>query len=623
MKRLFLILLCVLLFLTCGCNRKSDSPDTMFDGTYPGDFQPVLRVNDCLYSWAGYSYDYVVAEGSDSVSVAAGETILPQGYAEFGKITDVTEDAPADMELRADFSGTGTIFTNPDQPEAVYVLLKSSVLQKDRYVRFVTPVLETPTLSYRGSLYAIGDLEDLKKELPEGYSSIGSLTYIGKDLIPEEDFETNCFTDCYSKTLDGRQVYGSEGNTATLYLAQTKYSALGDSQCYIPCHYLGPVADIPRLESATDETAAFFFRGSGDGELTFNTELHASGKMQEERQFSSLQKELETAGVIPVLENYPMFNSSAQYTSDGTPLLLSFLWANMDETYTGTQIQLTVLSPEMAESGPLLRIDHEKATKTQVGETLVYGFAAEFDRILEATLSDGSVCQITGYAATPLEDMILVLDHLITNGVRYDAMAIEHGVKYGPVEPETVREVFASNLPEPLGLPLSLQSESATAMDDLPTSYTQYYAYETDGSFLEYTVVTKPSDPELLQNYLGQLEDISEDEILSTLEEEFVFSFLRDDLAVTVCAFNIPPQITLELIRSLPGYPHKEALPEAGQFFRDNTGQEGGYVVACGLIGEGYMELDFSGQIGQLMKKKCPTGDPWNGYAGGNSFLCG
>lgn len=593
MKRIVLLLLCGALLLVCGCDRQV--PDGIFESLYPGEHQPVLLVDDTLYAWAGYAYNYVVAEDDDSVGIVEGETVLPGGYSEYGKIAAITENAPGELELRADFKGKGTVYTNPEQPEAVYVYFTSGEI-RDRYVRFVTPVLETPTLSYRGSLYAIGELADRKRELPEGYEPIGNLKYIGRDRIPQEDFETNAFTDYDSKTLDGRQVYGAS-EESVLYLAQTKDSA--NSQWYIPCIYLGPVSDIPVLESVTEEPASFFFRSGGEMEFTYNYASYYSGKVIEDRNFSSRRTELEGAGMIPAMEEYSYFSSYVQYTRDGTPLWLNFFWSNLEENDT---VQLWIASE--AASGPQWLTDYEKATVTRVGDVMVYGMTTEFESLLEATLPDGSVCQIIGYSESNREELVRILGHFLENGVCYDAVAMEKGVKYSQVEPETVRQEFAPGLPDPLGVPLVMEMESAMTRDDVPYTYTQYYQYEEHNGFLEYTVMANCENPEVTQNYLGRLGDITEQDILNGLETENACSFSLGELVVTIYGYNIPLEFTLELIRSLPEYPYEEALPDVTRLFRENTGQMGSVVIGCGTPEPDQVELDYSSQVGQLMAEK-------------------
>jgi len=208
-------------------------------GALPKGLRPMVMVNNKLYRWTGMSREYHLRDGYEVYTVADTTTILPEGYAAVGEISDITEEVPSkEFQLRAGFEATGTVFSNDQTPEVVYVLMTTSWFD-DYYIRFVSDDLhDNESLFYQGQEYRISndiDICEMIEELPEKCVEIGMLQYIGSDLVPTDDLETNCIGDSYSHYLDGREVYADPDDHSTLYVYEHQYWAEGDYPAWRVC----------------------------------------------------------------------------------------------------------------------------------------------------------------------------------------------------------------------------------------------------------------------------------------------------------------------------------------------------------------------------------------------------
>lgn len=273
MKR-FIHVLCLVLVLSvfsgCGSEREAAgqiASDQMgevsldpyavdvgyFYGEFPGGIQPAVRVGGRNYYFAGTShflYGTDVPEG-EVYSFGDEETYLPEGYAPAGEISSVT-DGPLTEELqfRVGCGASGTVYTSEETPQVVYIHLLADWfdVQEPMYFRFVSEEMKDEWILYGGSRYLIsigsGACEALE-ELPAGCEPVGTLTYIGRDAIPQNDLETNCANDTFSKALMGREVYFDPSNPESLYVYEHHYWAQGDYPTYLACPVMGEYRKEP------------------------------------------------------------------------------------------------------------------------------------------------------------------------------------------------------------------------------------------------------------------------------------------------------------------------------------------------------------------------------------------
>lgn len=207
-------------------------------GNFPNGLRPMMMVNGKLYRCTGKSLKLSIQDSKVYLTGAA-RNILPDGYTAIGEISGITEEVPSkELQLRAAFEASGTVFTNEQTPEAIYVQM-TALSYTDDYIRFVSDDLhDNECISYHGKLYRFlpdYDICELIKELPENCVQIGTLKYIGDDNIPRNDLETNRISDSYSYLIDGREVYADPNDDCLLYVYEHHYWAEGDYPAWRVC----------------------------------------------------------------------------------------------------------------------------------------------------------------------------------------------------------------------------------------------------------------------------------------------------------------------------------------------------------------------------------------------------
>ena len=193
-----------------------------FYGSLPKGLRPSLLVNGKLYRWSG------------STNIA-----LPSGYEPLGRISGVTEEIPTEeLQLRAGFYATGTVYTDPEKPEVVYALMTGEWLWKD-YVRFVTDdLMDDSCIIYGQQPYCFrpsSELCEIVRELPETCISVGWLHYVGMDVVPVNDLETNCDKDSHNRSMENREVWVDPNDSSVIYVYHHMYWSQGDYPAWVVC----------------------------------------------------------------------------------------------------------------------------------------------------------------------------------------------------------------------------------------------------------------------------------------------------------------------------------------------------------------------------------------------------
>lgn len=200
----------ILVFIGCACAQKTASvpeESLLYGATYenpPFNGQrPCLYMSGKIYYWYGVVTQY--GSGNDSFRL--------EDYTET-EIIKVVGEAPVE---NGEFWGPevkGFVYTNRQTPEAVYVWVCSEMIEgweEGKYVRMVTADLlqdganQIYLYGKRYSLFQTGGM--MLDILPEGYEVIGQAIFIGRDLVPEKDLETNSRQGQYGNLMDGTDIY--------------------------------------------------------------------------------------------------------------------------------------------------------------------------------------------------------------------------------------------------------------------------------------------------------------------------------------------------------------------------------------------------------------------------------
>lgn len=180
-----------------------------FLGSLPGNIRPVILVNGTKYYWMGRPS---LIEGANSpnwkVNTWTRGDYLPENYTEYGSLKEISKEEPTeDCQMKAAFSASGTIYTSEVTPEAVYVRMTSDWTE-EAYFRFISDKLDRGScVKWDGKYYLVrpDKCENIPR-VPESCVSIGTMNYVGIDVVPENDLETNCPSDG-NYALEGREVF--------------------------------------------------------------------------------------------------------------------------------------------------------------------------------------------------------------------------------------------------------------------------------------------------------------------------------------------------------------------------------------------------------------------------------
>lgn len=190
-------------------------------------------VDGTLYRWTRLNGASVPLETENGVILP---TYLPRGYEFIGELGPVTEEPPSeDLQMQAGFSASGVVFQNPERPWVVYVHITTDWLT-DSYIRFESDALANHLIFWDGRLLRFPHGCGIPlEELPEGCVSIGTLQYVGDDVLPENDLECNGMEDNYGKTLTGREVFRDPSDPDVLYVFETQYWREGSYPAWEAC----------------------------------------------------------------------------------------------------------------------------------------------------------------------------------------------------------------------------------------------------------------------------------------------------------------------------------------------------------------------------------------------------
>lgn len=228
------LLICFAMMLTLLLAACGETPAGVGCDTLPGGFDPVLQVNGTHYRWTGIAIEHQrVLRGT----VHNPTRLMPDGYTAVGEISGVTEDTPTEeFQLQAGFEATGTVFVSESTPEAVYVCMTTDWFE-EYYIRFISDALRNnECIIYQGAPYRFTLLDStVVKELPAECELVGKLTYVGENVVPVNDLETNCRNDGFSHLLNAREVYADPNDSSVLYVYEHHYWAEGGYPAWRVC----------------------------------------------------------------------------------------------------------------------------------------------------------------------------------------------------------------------------------------------------------------------------------------------------------------------------------------------------------------------------------------------------
>lgn len=203
-----------------------------------------VMVNGKLYTTSGRA-DVLVEMGMNG-NYGVSPThygVMPKGYEKYGSIASVVKEEPCnELEMRAGADLTGDVYINLDYPDVVYAYLMFSWVEDETpfCYRFVSDAIaDDQSVYYSGRIYQ--NTFDEYDEVMEEVTFAGKLEYIGIDLVPQKDCETN--NPNWSKTIYNAKSYECElyvtDDDAIVYIKEIRYGK--GKERWIKCRDVGNV----------------------------------------------------------------------------------------------------------------------------------------------------------------------------------------------------------------------------------------------------------------------------------------------------------------------------------------------------------------------------------------------
>ena len=236
-----LLVCCALLALMAalsGCGQDEPSDDMVeAGGHYCGPYE--LMMNGEIYRFMDIARYEPINGGSRVAYVNSPSTAyLPEGYTEYGPAVTVERRPEKDGEAAL---WSGTIYVSDATPEAVYlyadVVSRAYNTSTPHYVRFVSEALYEghDLIRWNGADYHISGEGEVLDALPAACQELGTLTFIGRDALPQEDLQTNCPAYAGGFLVDGWSVCADPADPAHLYVQVTVWRDGGEQQAYHVC----------------------------------------------------------------------------------------------------------------------------------------------------------------------------------------------------------------------------------------------------------------------------------------------------------------------------------------------------------------------------------------------------
>ena len=343
--------------------------------------------------------------------------------------------------------------------------------------------------------------------------------------------------------------------------------------------FLGGGESRPVLQWSPGFAPEDYFRyGKGlSGESSSGDVSLAGTPWAESRSFTGRQSLLEAEGVIPIVEDHPVFTCDAYYNEDGSLYCVAFSWYRRGELdqYSDLTVMAGPEAVEVIQDCIAVEVDEEgnivppAVTVTQRdGVDVVAEGREDREKTITYQSADGWY-QISGSWNDSYSSVVALLDWFWDHPVPFHRFPQTEGDLYEVVDLSDCPEAFAGSLPDfsafgfleeavcvtlKNGRPVSLEGHYVAHVEDEALVRESSY-YDVKGYTAVHWCVESEPDVYDLAACQGDLQDLTEAQVLSALEDSGRISFRSGELVLTVyvsCPHNpAGPAETWALIQSV------------------------------------------------------------------------
>lgn len=272
-----------------------------------------------------------------------------------------------------------------------------------------------------------------------------------------------------------------------------------------------------------------------------------------ERDFSDYRSQMEADGVIPVMPEHPLYNCNVRYNEDDSIYSITFSWHQRGGAYSDLSITVGYQEVEIIQDCFVIEIDEKGNIITPsvtVTERDGIEIVAEGNKRQKKTITfqnETAWYQIAGSWGDNYEAMAELLDWVWEHPINFDLFTIDKGVEITHVSLEECPDAFADYIPDFEAFGYCRGGNYLQLKDGVPFRFEGHYysgvdkSKVDDGSYLleegwteiHWCIDTEP-DYYDLQECLGDICELSEQQVADVLSRKSNFSFMLNDCFVKV-----------------------------------------------------------------------------------------
>lgn len=303
----------------------------------------------------------------------------------------------------------------------------------------------------------------------------------------------------------------------------------------------------------------FKYNSSNDGDGVSSSDSISESVIPyaDSRYFSDYRTQMEQDNVIPVMPNHPLYGCEVHYNEDGSIFSVTHGWHQRGDTYSDLTITIGYQEVETIQDCICIEVDENgniiepAVTVTERDGIRIVAEGNENQTKTITFQNDTAWYQITGSWGDGYAPMAALLDWVWEHPVDFEMFAIEKGAEITYVKLTDCPEAFAEQIPDFETFGYVLGDHCLQLKDGVPCSFEgDYYTGVTleqvkDGSYykmdgwtkIDWFIDTQPNYYDL-QNCMGDISELNQEQVTNALSEEGNFSFLKDGVFIKVYCNN-------------------------------------------------------------------------------------
>ena len=322
----------------------------------------------------------------------------------------------------------------------------------------------------------------------------------------------------------------------------------------------------------------FMYSGADSGGISSGSDINMSlleSSYAESRMFSDMREDLETEGIIPVVETHPWFECSAHYNEDGSLYSLELGWHLRGDDYSDLTITAGYQEVPQITDCIIVVID-EKGNILEPSVTVTerdgIQIVAEGRPGQGKTLTfqnDTGWYQIKASWNDSYESMVMLLDWLWEHPIDFDRFPLDAGDKYDTLyENESLTEIsdylyengsrteiseaFAAHIPDLAALGYETEAQWLTLKNGEPVYFEGSY-YSANIPSLSWSIDAEP-DYYDRERVVGDLADLTYELVAEVCSREHNIYFTWDGYIIAIYISDVGTAEDLwQVIESVQG----------------------------------------------------------------------